>query len=305
MKNVLHFAKAACLFLIILSFNQLALASQNANQDNASSKQIKIADLHHLMEVFQEHNYTTKSWQEGNKEVPRFMFNHVSANWSKTSSHIPVKQKKGVFFRLMAPLILLSNEAILEERKVAETADVTSQTFQSLAQKYRLQPSGHFYSEQDRAALLQRIDIIPPSLALAQSAEESGWATSRFTIEGNAFFGQWDFSGKGMVPKNQRKELGNYGLKRFDSPYASVQGYMLNINTGNAYHKLRDLRAQLRAENKTITGMELATTLDKYSERGQDYIDGIQAMIRYNKLQGVDQAYLAEEEVIHLITDSE
>ncbi|EGM71558.1 glucosaminidase domain-containing protein [Shewanella sp. HN-41] len=74
-----------------------------------------------------------------------------------------------------------------------------------------------------------------PSLVLAQAAEESGWATSRFTVEGNAYFGQWDFSGKGMKPRQQRKALGNYGVAQFDTPLESVEGYLLNLNTSNAY----------------------------------------------------------------------
>lgn len=146
---------------------------------------------------------------------------------------------------------------------------------------------------------------MPPSLVLAQAAEESGWATSRFTVEGNAFFGQWDFSGNGMIPKQQRKELGNYGLARFDTPQASVEGYMLNINTNAAYIKLRELRRDLRADSQAITGLELANTLDKYSERGQAYIDGIQQMIRYNKLDQVDAAYLSDNATLHLITSNQ
>lgn len=70
---------------------------------------------------------------------------------------------------------------------------------------------------------------------LAQAAEESGWATSRFTVEGNAYFGQWDFSGKGMKSRQQRKALGNYGVAQFDTPLESVEGYLLNLNTSNAY----------------------------------------------------------------------
>lgn len=136
---------------------------------------------------------------------------------------------------------------------------------------------------------------------LAQAAEESGWATSRFTSEGNAFFGQWDFSGKGMIPKQQRKELGNYGLARFKSPLASVKGYMFNFNTTGAYSKLRQKRAEVRAEGMKATGLELAGTLDKYSERGQAYIDSIRTMIRYNRLQDVDEAYLSTGPNISLI----
>jgi len=62
---------------------------------------------------------------------------------------------------------------------------------------------------------------------------------------------------------------------------------MLNI-TG-AYNKLRILRAKLSQEGKAITGLGS----DKYSERGQAYIDGLRSMISYNKLEGVDEAYLS------------
>src|SRR5690606_5041133 len=40
-------------------------------------------------------------------------------------------------------------------------------------------------------ALLRRVDVIPPSLALAQAANESAWGTSRFAQEGYNLFGQW------------------------------------------------------------------------------------------------------------------
>ena len=103
-----------------------------------------------------------------------------------------------------------------------------------------------------------------------------------------------------MVPKQQRKELGNYGLARFNSPLASVEGYMLNINTTSAYQKLRVLRAKLRKNNQPISGLTLATTLDKYSERGQAYIDSISSMIRYNKLEQVDACYLSDNVTIKL-----
>ena len=45
-----------------------------------------------------------------------------------------------------------------------------------------------------KAELRLRIAPIPPSLALAQAAVESGWGLSRFAKEGNALFGQWAWS---------------------------------------------------------------------------------------------------------------
>ena len=266
-------------------------------------KDIYINSFDDLYALFDSLNYNTKSWQAGNRAVPRLTFDTVNERWQTTSNQIPVQEKKRVFFRLMAPLILIANEQILLERQLISAASLDDPKLLALALKYRvIGDSEQSVTEQQRQTLLQNVDAMPPSLVLAQAAEESGWATSRFTVEGNAFFGQWDFSGKGMVPKEQRTELGNYGVARFESPQASVEGYLLNLNTNNAYQKLRTLRAQLRADNKPITGLELAGTLDKYSERGQAYIDGLREMIRYNKLEQTDEAYLSDDAPLHLIT---
>jgi len=292
--------KKTALFLLLIS-SLISPLSYAQNEKN-NFVEVKIHSLDDLMALFKKYQYTSKDWQKGNREVPRLSFEGVSEKWKKTSNHIPVKQKKQIFFRLMAPLVLISNENILAEREVVKTAQLSSSTLLAIAKKYRLVKAGApSLTEKQRQQLLQQVDIMPPSLALAQAAEESGWATSRFTEEGNAFFGQWDFSGKGMTPKQQRKELGNYGLARFNSPLASVEGYMLNINITGAYKKLRVLREKLRQENKEITGLTLAGTLDKYSERGQAYIDGLRSMVRYNKLEDVDQAYLSDTVMIKLI----
>jgi len=266
-------------------------------------QEVHIHSIDDLLTLFKKHNYTAKDWNAGNREVPRITFDAVHERWKKSSNNMPVKQKKSVFFHLMTPLILISNENILKERNIVKSALLNSTELLAIAVKYRVvKKHDNSVTEEQRKQLLARVDIIPPSLALAQAAEESGWGTSRFTEEGNAFFGQWDFSGKGMTPNQQRKSLGNYGLARFDSPLASVEGYMLNINTTLAYKKLRTLRVKLHNENKPITGLELAETLDKYSERGQAYIDGIRSMIRYNKLQNIDEAYLSDTILIKLIT---
>lgn len=268
---------------------------------------VKIQSLDELMQLFEEHNYTRESWLAGNREVPRITFAGVPDTWKNTSNNIPVQQKKAVFFRLMGPLILLSNEMISAERNMIERQPLNSTALINIAKKYKIADANTTkITPQERIALLNRVDIIPPSLALAQAAEESGWGTSRFSAEGNAFFGQWDFSGNGMIPKQQRSELGNYGIARFDSPLDSVQAYMLNINTHDAYKHLRARRAELRSDmnNNVIDGSELAKTLLNYSERGQAYIDGLLEMIRYNHLDETDNTYLSNTVRLNLV-DSE
>jgi uncharacterized FlgJ-related protein len=276
------------------------------SNDPAQVVKIEINSLDELSEFFDSLNYNSAAWQAGNRKIPRLTFDRVSKTWQKSSKNLPVKKKKEIFFRLMIPLVLIANEGVLKERELVKTLDESHKTLVELAKKYRVSLADQQkISESERKELLEKVDIVPASLALAQAAEESGWATSRFTLEGNAFFGQWDFSGKGMTPKQQRKELGNYGIARFDSPLGSVVGYIDNINISSAYKKFRQQRSELRAKNKPLSGWQLAGALDKYSERGQDYIDGIRHMIDYNTLRYADEVSLDGDLVYALKAMSE
>ncbi len=264
---------------------------------------VSIHSIDDLMLFFESLNYTAENFHEGNKSVPRLTFDAVGKGWRSVSEQLPVKQKKMVFFRLMTPLVLLANEKVLQERQQVISAPLNDTGLVALAVKYKVIsnpiPS---LSPSHRQALLERVDILPPSLVLAQAAKESGWGTSRFTLEGNALFGQWDFNGNGMEPKQKRQGMGQYGLARFETPLASVEGYLLNLNTHSAYHKMRQLRAESRQANQTITGVALAGTLDRYSERGYAYVEMIQKMIRTNKLYLADEAYLDDDMPLHLLT---
>jgi len=291
--------------LLLLSLLGLSACSSPKEQDEnnlpVQTKTIEIHSINELNDLFADLNYTSESWKAGQREVPRIYFAKISQDWKQTSDKIPVKEKKNIFFRLLGPLVLMSNEEIEKERLRLSTESKDSSWTRDLALKYRVIKKDEQELSQARFdELKKRVDIIPPSLALAQGAEESGWGTSRFAAEGNALFGQWDFSGEGMRPTQQRKELGDYGLARFDTALDSVKGYMLNLNTSHAYEKLRTLRQELRTKNEKVTGWKLAETLDKYSERGKAYIDGLHDMMSYNKLQATDDAYLANGPEIHL-----
>ncbi|PKF61034.1 glucosaminidase [Psychromonas sp. psych-6C06] len=283
--------------------NQTDNVIANSEQCTSAPKQVSVKSLDELNALFTELNYTEKNWNDSTRDIPCLMFKKVSSKWVKNSPDLPVETKKTIFFRLMSPLILMANEEILQQRKVAIKAPLGSKALRELALNYAvIKDLETPISEQLRSELLSRIDIVPVSLALAQAAEESGWGTSRFALEGNAFFGQWDFSGNGMKPKQQREHLGNYGVAKFDSPLASVKGYMFNINTNKAYANLRSLRAEMRDGESVISGYELASTLDKYSERGEAYIKGLRRMIRVNKLQPLDEMKLDNRQVIALKT---
>lgn len=136
--------------------------------------------------------------------------------------------------------------------------------------------------------LLKRVDVVPPALALAQAANESGWGRSRFAREGHNYFGQWCFSpGCGIVPE-ARAQAASHEVARFASPANSVRAYLHNINTHFAYRQLRELRAQIRDRKGLLTGERLAAGLEGYSARGMAYVHEIKSMIKQNRLTRFD-----------------
>ncbi|WP_440055795.1 glucosaminidase domain-containing protein [Pseudoalteromonas sp. T1lg65] len=209
-----------------------------------------------------------------------------------------VKKKKSMFFDFIKPHVEAENKLILEQRATLEIALMMLQYNESLslAQLEKISDIFESYNmpttdidEMSLKAALHRVDIIPKELALMQAANESAWGTSRFARIGLNFFGQWCYTkGCGMVPRLRDDEAA-HEVKAFKSVRAAVKSYFRNINTHNAYLELRNVRAQLRAQKEPIAATKLTAGLMSYSERGEDYIEELNDMIRHNR------AYFNEE----------
>ena len=221
--------------------------------------------------------------------------------FSSTTQAETVQQKKSAFFSLVYPLIEQENIAVLETRKKLHAmkqdtsnkqalSDSDTSLMNALMKKYKVTTKNRTQTQQLDQLLFQ-IDIIPPSLAMAQSANESAWGKSRFAKQANNYFGQWCFSkGCGIVP-SQRSANSKHEVRRFENVQASVRSYIKNINTTRAYKKLRTLRHKLRKQQKKPNGKALAAGLIRYSSRGKEYIKEIRAMIRQNKLIKYDERF--------------
>lgn len=207
-------------------------------------------------------------------------------------------ERKQAFFSYFVPLIEAENTALLEVRNelmdLREKRDRLSfferMSVTGLAEQYEVEDFDLGDSD-DWDLLIRRIDIVPPSLALAQAANESAWGTSRFALEGNNYYGHWCFvPGCGIVP-SARPEGATHEVADFASPQQSVERYIHNLNHHPAYRELRLRREQLRENDNPITGLALATELQHYSERGEEYVAELQSMIRFNELTEFDTAY--------------
>ena len=204
--------------------------------------------------------------------------------------------RKAVFIMTTLPLILYVNELILRDRVQIQNLRLKTVEGTSLGRKEKIflrnQTTKLGLKKLNFGALLKHVDIIPPSLAIAQSAEESGWGTSRFAREGNALFGQRTWKkGNGLIPK-KRATGKKYKVRSFKHLIDGVHSYARNLNHHFAYKVFRAKRAILRENGLRIDGLSLADTLFSYSERGHDYIQTIKQIIRKNRLALFDNARL-------------
>ena len=246
-----------------------------------------------LADTFADLGYDLDSVLSGDGRVPRVFF----ASLPPDMADIPeVGVRKAIFFKTVLPLILQVNEEILVERKRVWDLGYRMRLGQHLDAIDRLWLAGRFerygVAPGDINGLLGRMDVIPPSLALAQSAEESGWGTSRFVREGNALFGQWVFSDNRHMTPAQREEGMTHRIKAFGALIGSVRAYVANLNTHRAYTAFRRDRAAMRASGRPVDGMVLAGRLTRYSERGAGYVKTIRSIISVNRLSRLDDARL-------------
>ena len=134
--------------------------------------------------------------------------------------------------------------------------------------------------------LVNRVDVVPLSLLLAQAAIESSWGSSRFAREGNNLFGIWTWGDKGLIPY-AREDGMTHKVAMYDSILDSVRAYLTMLNRLPHYLRFRQIRRQSR------NPLKLAEGLLYYSERGDSYVWELQNFIESNGLHRYDDCYLA------------
>ena len=191
--------------------------------------------------------------------------------------------KKETFIKIVLPLVVAENERILADRKKLQRILKKKQTSDLEKQWLRQKLLEYKVKKGNMDELVERVDIIPTSIALAQAAKESGWGTSRFALEGNAMFGQWTWSDNGIAPLD-REGNKNHKILKFPILRASVKAYQNNLNTHKSYSNFRDKRMTMREKNKSIKGLELTETLKNYAQTGSEYTKILNQIIIQNRL---------------------
>ena len=240
-----------------------------------------------------------KHFQVSSVKELKHVFNHWEYNLTKAKSegHVPrlylaklpqdMKRKKSAanstFIQILLPHILKVNEQVFGDRT-------------RLLEMQKRQKEGHHLCYAERMwlsklaseyrckstkieSLLVHVDVVPPSLALAQAILETGGGRSSAALKKNSPFGY-------MATKTQ--------VAKFESLLHSVQAYTLNLNRHVAYASFRKERAAQRKSNLTLCGHKLAPLLVKYSVRGPAYTKDLQNLIHSHGLKGYDSMILEQ-----------
>jgi len=257
-------------------------ASYKATQDNTISLNAETT-----LNLFEDLEYDLKSIRNGQKVKPIYL-TKLPKDLNTLGN---TKEKRELFIKIVLPLILDENKKITEDRK--KLFKILNKNFNTVGERVWLKRRFKEYKIEDRdlSELKMRMDIVPASIALAQAANESGWGTSRFALEGNALFGQWTWSKKGISPKNKDPDK-SHKILQFQILKASVRAYKNNLNTHNAYKKFREARAKIRQEDVLINGLKLTKYLKNYAAIGEKYIEILEDIIRKNSLTDFDKANL-------------
>ena len=257
-------------------------------------------DYSELLKIFNAYEYSFKKVRDS-RLAPRIFVKSIPDDSHKIKD---VKTKKQLFIKMMLTIALKVDEEIELERKdflsiyekIEKEEPLSKEDkikIDGFAKKYRTKSK---FSDDRKypvlvKSLFNKIDILPPSMVIAQAIEESGWGTSRFARLGNALFGEWSWDGTGMIPRGREKgEI--YRVKTFKTTLDSVRSYMRNINSHKNYYQLRIKRKEARYRNMVFSGYDFAGALHGYSQKGSDYVDSIRKIIKRNNLSDFDYVKL-------------
>ena len=207
------------------------------------------------------------------------------------------QQRKYEFVEWILPIVERQNDQILQLRKIVLQIQrkemfkiAITEDEQNFLNMLQLEYGGN--SIQD---LLERINIIPISMIIAQASLESGWGSSRFAVEGNNLFGirTWTESTPHLLIKGIDKWPG-WGVKVFASKCDSVKEYVRLLNEHPAYEDFRKARTNFHVKNLEPDPLILIQNIDKFSTTA-DYDKRVKRIIV--KVRKLEEKYASDKTI--------
>ena len=210
--------------------------------------------------------------KKGEKPVIEQREKAPEAKKKKVVPGISVQEKKKRFTKIITPPVHQVYTDLMQQYqdavKLIQT-DEQNEKIANLKLKYKVTTNEE---------LLMALKPHPQSIAIAQAAMESSWATSRFFKEANNVFGVWSFNkNESRIAAGENRGSKTIWLKKYASVEDSIRDYYHTLATGRAYKEFRKLKM------KTDNPYELVKKLDHYSEKGREYGRELTEIIRFNK----------------------
>jgi len=188
-----------------------------------------------------------------------------------------VQEKKARFKSLIVPAVDTVYAKLMtryEDVKTTLDAGGSNANIEALKVEYKATTD---------AELLMALKPHPKSIAIAQAAMESSWATSRFFRVAYNIFGVWSFDeDEPRVAALKKRGDKTIWVKKYDSVEAAVEDYYRTLGRSSAFAEFRQTRMQ------TNDPFVLVTKLDRYSEKGALYGEELTSIIKFNKFDQYD-----------------
>ncbi|HEY4893608.1 MAG TPA: glucosaminidase domain-containing protein [Reyranella sp.] len=252
-------------------------APGNAIRRQVQLRQISPRTADELAGFFRDVAYILTDIRQG-EAVPPIKVERVPADLVTKDGN----ERKALFITALLPVVLEVNQRVLADRE-----QLLYLRDKMASEPMRMSPIERIWLEDlaDRYGtpvdrideLVRRVDVVPPSMAIAQGGVESGWGTSPAARTGNALFGQ--------IRAGSPQPFTNVG--------EATDAYITNLNTHPAYAGFRAARAALRERGESLDGYNLIGSLLRYSELGQNYVKFVRQIMRENELTDFDRARLS------------
>lgn len=266
---------------------------KNTSQEQpAIQKKLHTDDEYVISELPPETFVSPKTQKETEKlyegltmiEMPRVFVETLPADW-----HISSTADKTLFMKIITAQILRANAHILQEKKRLnflqekflnnqEWTDSDEAFFQELLKKYDV------YLPKKRAAQIQeligKVDIIPPSFAVAQAIMFTDWGQKNQ----NSPFGEY-----GWVD-------GEYQPLKFNSLTEATDSFALQLNSRFQMYSFHNIRRKYIPLRKIrLLSDALLKDIRQYMDFDKEYIDKLSNTYQQGLIRELDLAQFADE----------
>lgn len=208
------------------------------------------------------------------------IFSSITYYFTQKESSLPpmtVQEKKTRFKSLIIPAVNNVYADLMKRYKDIKSSLEKGQAVENI-EKLKIE-----YKVSTNDELLMALKPHPKSIAIAQAALESSWATSRFFRDAYNIFGVWSFDkDEPRIAALKKRGDKTIWVKKYTSVEDSIYDYYRTLARSNAFAEFRETKM------KTSDPYVLVTKLDRYSEKGNVYGEELTSIIKFNKFDRYD-----------------